>query len=253
MLFNPLYYPEVLSRPFRRSNVRDSIPNIPVMAFLMAAHRPSTYYEIGVLFGDMYFYMCQIAAEMELKTKCVGIDIFDDSDPDCAHLYINSSAEVLPTLLMHNEAFSYFSTIIKADSKEYYKEVADNSIDLLFIDGDHSYQGVSSDFNNWLPKMSSRGIIAMHDINNEYTTQNFYVNTFWNEIKSRYPYYESMVYAGLGILLVGESALYHRDILTLTSTKDLNHLKVINDYFRRLGSLHREAIAPTSICTIRVG
>lgn len=36
-------------------------------------------------------------------------------------------------------------------------------IDLLFIDGDHSYEGVSTDLRVWLPKMKNAGIIAFHD------------------------------------------------------------------------------------------
>lgn len=37
-------------------------------------------------------------------------------------------------------------------------------IDLLFIDGDHSYQGVKTDFDFWLPKCKSNAIIIFHDI-----------------------------------------------------------------------------------------
>lgn len=36
-------------------------------------------------------------------------------------------------------------------------------IDFLFIDGDHSYDGVKQDIKIWLPKLRSRGVIIMHD------------------------------------------------------------------------------------------
>ncbi len=39
----------------------------------------------------------------------------------------------------------------------------DLKIDLLFIDADHSYEGVSSDWKNWSPFMNKGGIIAFHD------------------------------------------------------------------------------------------
>jgi predicted O-methyltransferase YrrM len=37
-------------------------------------------------------------------------------------------------------------------------------IDLLFIDGDHSYEGVKKDFDIWFKKLKTDGIIIMHDI-----------------------------------------------------------------------------------------
>ena len=38
------------------------------------------------------------------------------------------------------------------------------SIDFLFIDGDHRYEGVNSDVQVWLPKLKQGGIIIFHDI-----------------------------------------------------------------------------------------
>ena len=43
-------------------------------------------------------------------------------------------------------------------------EVCLNQLDFLFIDGDHSYEGVKMDFDIWFPKLKSGGVIAMHDI-----------------------------------------------------------------------------------------
>jgi predicted O-methyltransferase YrrM len=37
-------------------------------------------------------------------------------------------------------------------------------IDLIFIDGDHSYEGVKKDIDIWFPKLKTGGIIIMHDI-----------------------------------------------------------------------------------------
>jgi predicted O-methyltransferase YrrM len=39
-----------------------------------------------------------------------------------------------------------------------------NKIDFLFLDGDHSYEGVKTDVDSWLPKVKSGGVVAMHDI-----------------------------------------------------------------------------------------
>lgn len=43
------------------------------------------------------------------------------------------------------------------------EEFDNNSVDVLFIDGDHSYKGVSADINAWLPKVKQCGKVLFHD------------------------------------------------------------------------------------------
>ena len=51
----------------------------------------------------------------------------------------------------------------KTTSKEFVKEIADGSLDFVYIDGDHSYDSCKEDINMWLPKIKQGGIIAGHD------------------------------------------------------------------------------------------
>ena len=39
----------------------------------------------------------------------------------------------------------------------------DSPIDFLFIDGDHSYEAASADWNMWFPKVRKKGYIALRD------------------------------------------------------------------------------------------
>lgn len=55
-------------------------------------------------------------------------------------------------------------------------------IDFLYIDGDHSYQGVKSDFEMYKPLMLNDAIIGMHDVEN----QNTGVPEFWSELEQEY-------------------------------------------------------------------
>ncbi|GIV19686.1 MAG: hypothetical protein KatS3mg023_1437 [Armatimonadota bacterium] len=49
------------------------------------------------------------------------------------------------------------------DSTRAWKNFADGSIDLLFIDGDHSYEGCLADLSHWYPKVKPDGVILGHD------------------------------------------------------------------------------------------
>lgn len=59
--------------------------------------------------------------------------------------------------------FKERSIILKGLSSEMVNKVKDNSIGLLYLDGDHSYDGVMSDLKLWFPKVVSGGVIAGHD------------------------------------------------------------------------------------------
>jgi len=67
-------------------------------------------------------------------------------------------------------------------------------IDFLFIDGDHTYQGVKMDFEMYSPLVRKGGIIAFHDIIHNTTThedaETIEVPIFWNEIKREYKFKE---------------------------------------------------------------
>jgi len=54
-------------------------------------------------------------------------------------------------------------TKIKDFSYNVYDQFEDASIDLLYIDGEHTYNGVQRDINLFLPKIKETGWIAGHD------------------------------------------------------------------------------------------
>lgn len=55
--------------------------------------------------------------------------------------------------------------IMRMDTKEAHKLVEDGSLDFVFIDADHTYEGCAADIANWTPKVRQGGLIAGHDIN----------------------------------------------------------------------------------------
>lgn len=78
-------------------------------------------------------------------------------------------------------------------------------IDFLFIDGDHTYNGVKTDFNLYYPLVKKNGIIALHDIAKHPKETNCKVDVFWKEIKHNYKSKEIILdkkqgWAGIGVI-----------------------------------------------------
>jgi len=71
-------------------------------------------------------------------------------------------------------------------------------IDFLFLDGDHTYDGVKKDFENYSHFVRKGGLIGFHDIHDVGG-----VNKFWNELKSKqYKTEEITKTIGTGLLYV---------------------------------------------------
>jgi cephalosporin hydroxylase len=75
-------------------------------------------------------------------------------------------------------------------------------VDLLFIDGDHTYEGVKKDWEMYSPLVRSGGLIVFHDVAGNY--EDTQVKTFWDEIKMNHPHREYMTHPeklyGIGVL-----------------------------------------------------
>ena len=81
------------------------------------------------------------------------------------------------------------------------KEVLDGRpIDFLFVDGDHSYSGVSQDFAMYSPLVRKGGIVAFHDILYHDGYADVQVEEFWNQIK---PHYETSEFCEPNLLRDG--------------------------------------------------
>lgn len=86
-------------------------------------------------------------------------------------------------------------------------KIDNKSIDFLFIDGDHSYEGIKGDFFSWKPKIRKGGLIAIHDINGVDLGgfRDLNVMTFWNELKESNKYkieekIDHKKYFGIGLI-----------------------------------------------------
>jgi predicted O-methyltransferase YrrM len=82
-------------------------------------------------------------------------------------------------------------------------------IDLLFIDGDHTYDGVRADWRMYGPLVRFGGLVAFHDICHHALFPDVRVDRLWWELKARHPvdtseivYYSRPWGSGMGIGLI---------------------------------------------------
>lgn len=80
-------------------------------------------------------------------------------------------------------------------------------VEFLFIDGDHSAQGVLQDYNLYAPLVRKGGVIVFHDVVYTSTDPNspVMVKPLWKGLKENYPFIELKVgknSTGIGVLFV---------------------------------------------------
>jgi hypothetical protein len=174
------------------------VEHIPFAFYLVEKLRPSVVVELGAHSGNSFFSFCQAAQENNLSTICYAIDTWL-GDKHTGHYY----EDVYESVVKHaEENYKNKAILLRMTFDEALKHFAADSIDLLNIDGLHTYGGVKQDFENWLPKLSERGIVLFHDT--QIKMKGFGVWRFWSEISKEYPSFEFKHGCGLGVLAVGK-------------------------------------------------
>jgi hypothetical protein len=152
--FNLLDYSMAFSTPRRLTDVDCWHLHIPFAFVITAMLKPRKFVELGTHKGDSYCAFCQAVDEFALNTVCYAVDSWQGDEQ--AGFY---GQEVLDELrAYHDPLYGGFSSLTKClfdDALGYFSE---DSIDLLHIDGHHTYDSVRHDFEAWLPKMSERGV-----------------------------------------------------------------------------------------------
>ena len=202
--------------------------HIPFAAFLVKLLKPKTIVELGTHRGNSYFSFCQAVQELGIDTKCYAVDTWQGDSQ--AGFYADS---VFNMVNSHNEEnYKEFSSLLRMKFDEANPKFSSESVDLLHIDGFHSYEAVKHDFESWLPKLSKNAVVLFHDVN--IFREGFGVWQYWAELKERYTGFQFLHSAGLGVLLVGsEVPTAVTEIVPKTAEDELK----IQQFFATLGSI----------------
>ena len=191
-------YQSIFLKPHRIVEPISWIKHIPFAFFITQLLKPKIIVELGVHTGNSFSAFCQAVKELNITASCYGIDSFK-GDPHAGFYDENIFLEINHYII---ENYGDFAQIMKMNFDDALTYFNDRSIDLLHIDGYHTYEAVKHDFEAWLPKMSNKGVILLHDT--QVRRDNFGVWKLWEEICKLYPSYEFRFGYGLGVLAVGK-------------------------------------------------
>lgn len=128
--------------------------------YLMFVDFCGTIVEIGSFKGKSSVIIGSAIRGNPARMFCV--DHFNGSPEHKDSLGGQSTFEEFKNNIIKYGLTDYIS-VIKTDSIEASKCFEDNAVDCVFIDGLHTYEGVSEDILCWTPKLKSDGILFGHD------------------------------------------------------------------------------------------
>ena len=182
--------------------------------------KPEVLVELGTFKGTSFFSFCQAVKDEKLGTKLFAIDTWQGDEHGGFYgddIYKNVES------IKREYYYNLDVQLLRKTFDEALNEFEDNSIDVLHIDGLHTYEAVKHDFETWLPKVKENGIILFHDI--VVTRDDFGVFKFWKELKEKYLTFEFRYSYGLGVLCLDEN----NSILNFKDDLELHYSYLLED------------------------
>lgn len=170
-------------------------------AWLIKELDPKIVVELGTHSGNSYFAFCQSVAENGLATQCYAVDTWE-GDVHAGEY----GEEIYTKVASHNQQnYAAFSQLLRMTFDEAVALLPDGSIELLHIDGLHTYEAVRHDFETWLPKLAPGAVVLFHDT--DVRERDFGVWKFWQELQEIYPNNIEFSHSnGLGVLQLNDVA-----------------------------------------------
>lgn len=173
--------------------------HIPFAYLAVDLLRPACIVELGTHSGNSYMAFCQAVQALKLACHCAAIDTWQGD----AHAMPYGDDVYQSLRARHDPLYGSFSSLIRSTFDEAIDNFPDGSVDLLHIDGLHTYEAVRHDFESWLPKLSERAVVLLHDV--EVRERDFGVRQFFQELSQRYACFDFKQSHGLGVVAVGAS------------------------------------------------
>jgi len=153
--------------------------------------KPNVVMEIGTAKGGALFCFARMAAD---DATIVSVDLMDgELGGGFSAGYPTWKVPIYQAFAKKGQTMS----LVRQDSHSEetlgkVKGILDGKqVDFLFIDGDHTYEGVKKDFEMYSPLVRKGGVVAFHDVAPHASDESCGgVKYFWKEIKNYYPFRE---------------------------------------------------------------
>ncbi len=160
--------------------------------------------EIGSESGGTFYLWCRLAALGGIKIS------LDKPDGDSGSWRFKESGP----LAERTKLFQSFAPRVKVVTGDSHSPAVKwgishilgaEKLDLLFIDGDHSYEGVKQDFEMYREFVAPGGLIAFHDIldTEHHRIRGCHVSKLWQELQGHKIEFNAKTHlGGIGVLTV---------------------------------------------------
>ena len=225
-----LYRPIVFAEPERTVAPASWLDYTPFAFWIVDALRPTVFVELGCHSGNSYASFAQAVQALGLSTACYGVDTWRGDSQ--AGFFDERVFEEWSAY--HDRRFGAFSQLVRATFDEASEHFADGSIDLIHLDGCHTFEAVTHDFDTWRPKLSQRSVLLCHDIN--VRVKDFGAWRLWDSLKDAYPSFEFLHGHGLGVLGIGRELPEAVQWLFSLQHHDPDAAGAVRLFFSRLGA-----------------
>ena len=124
------------------------IGHIPFLQWLISEVKPNNYVELGVHTGNSFCAAAEVLKLTNPSAKAYALDTWE-GDHQASHYGEEIFLEISKYI---KKNFAENAIIIRKYFDDAVSDFLDGSIDLLHIDGLHTYEAVANDFKKWLPK-----------------------------------------------------------------------------------------------------
>ncbi|MEM9563607.1 MAG: class I SAM-dependent methyltransferase [Actinomycetota bacterium] len=157
--------------------------------------QPMKIVELGTHYACSFFAFCQALQDDRSNAEVMAVDTWEGEEH--SGRYGEEVYDFVARTLEHR-----FATVNARLQRSLFDDaldlVEDGSVDILHIDGLHTYEAVSHDYTTWVGKLAPNGVVLFHDVA---PSSGYESAQFWQEIQGTAPGFAFLHSFGLGVLL----------------------------------------------------